>query len=205
MTVPRRERQAAETRREIVAAARRLFSEQGYAKTSVAQIAEAAGVSPQTIYDSLGSKAAIVKALNDLIDEEGHVPELAGRIPLTEDPEELIAIAVSITRNINERCNDLLTAVMSGSSADPELLPVLHEGERRHREGIYGLTGRLEALGSLADGLDRRHASDVIALFTEIVVVRTLVNEYGWSYDQYDQWANETLRQLVLKSRTKRR
>jgi AcrR family transcriptional regulator len=205
VTVSRRERQAEQTRREIVAAARHLFAEQGYAKTSVAQIADAADVSVQTIYDSLGSKAAIVKALNDLIDDEGDVHALASRIPATDDPEALVSIAVSITRNINERCDDIATVLWSGASIEPELEAVRDEGLRRHREGIFGLAGRLESLGALRNGVARRHAADVIGAMTEPVVVRTFVKDYGWSYDQYDEWANDMLRTLVLKPTRGRR
>ena len=73
----RREIAAAETRREILRAARELFAANGYAGTSIQQIAEASGVAVQTIYSSVGSKAALVLALNDLIDEEAGVAELA--------------------------------------------------------------------------------------------------------------------------------
>jgi hypothetical protein len=40
---------------------------------------------------------------------------------------------------------------------------------------------------------------------TEPIVVRTFVNDYGWSYDQYERWANEMLRTLVLKPARGRR
>ena len=65
----RREVAAAETRREILRAARRLFAEHGYACTSLQQIAEESGVAVQTIYSSVGSKAALILALNDLLDD----------------------------------------------------------------------------------------------------------------------------------------
>ena len=71
---------AAETRREILDAARRLFAEHGYASTSVQQIAAESGVAVQTIYSSVGSKAALVLALNDLIDDEADVAELTARL-----------------------------------------------------------------------------------------------------------------------------
>jgi AcrR family transcriptional regulator len=59
-----------------------LFAEKGYAATSVAEVAAAAGASVQTIYDSVGSKAELVSALNDLIGEEGGVAPLARRFQL---------------------------------------------------------------------------------------------------------------------------
>ena len=46
-----RERQAQLTRDEILKAARRLFADRGYTRTTVRDIAEAAGVSSQTVYD----------------------------------------------------------------------------------------------------------------------------------------------------------
>jgi hypothetical protein len=57
----------------------------------------------------------------------------------------------------------------------------------------------------LADEVDQRHAADVIGAMTEPIVVRTFVNDYGWSYDQYERWANEMLRTLVLKPARGRR
>ena len=66
-----RERQAQLTQAEILKAARRLFAERGYTRTSVRDIAEAAAVSAQTVYDSIGSKQALVLRFNDLIDCRG--------------------------------------------------------------------------------------------------------------------------------------
>ena len=73
-----RERQAQLTRAEILKAARTLFAERGYSRTSVRDIAASAGVSAQTVYDSIGSKQAVVARLNDLIDEEAGIREIAG-------------------------------------------------------------------------------------------------------------------------------
>src|SRR5688572_27541076 len=86
----RRQLQAEATRRDILAAARRLFAERGYAATSMAAIAEAAGAAVQTVYDSVGPKRAILLALNDVLDEEAGVGPMWRRIAETSDPEQLI-------------------------------------------------------------------------------------------------------------------
>ena len=54
----RRTQQASQTQRDIVEAARQLFLKQGYAATSIAQIALTAGVSVEAIYATFGSKRA---------------------------------------------------------------------------------------------------------------------------------------------------
>ena len=74
----RRAVQAEQTRAEIVerrAPAVRCHT--ATRRTSVKDIAAAAGVSVQTVYDSVGSKADLVRRLNDLIDAEAGVGEIA--------------------------------------------------------------------------------------------------------------------------------
>src|SRR5580765_5906726 len=99
-----RERQAQLTREEILTAARRLFAERGYSRTSVRDIAEAAAVSAQTVYDSIGSKQAIVVRLNDLIDAESGVGPIVSAAVKSEDPAELAGLSAKVTRAILENC-----------------------------------------------------------------------------------------------------
>src|SRR5438132_14163550 len=62
----RRTQQASQTQRDIVEAARQLFLKQGYAATSIAQIALTAGVSVEAIYATFGSKRAVLARLIDV-------------------------------------------------------------------------------------------------------------------------------------------
>src|SRR5690349_8634889 len=89
---------AAATRREILLAARRLFAERGYAATSLADIADEAGVSVPTIYASVGPKKAVVMALADLIGEQAGAPETGAPIPAEGDPARLLAFAAGLNR-----------------------------------------------------------------------------------------------------------
>src|SRR5438067_9997120 len=61
--LPLRRRQALETRRSIARAARSLFSERGYAATSIEVVAEEAGVAARTVYAIFGTKKAILAAI----------------------------------------------------------------------------------------------------------------------------------------------
>src|SRR6476646_1016117 len=86
-----RERQAQLTRDEILRAARRLFAERGYSRTSVRDIAVAAGVSAQTVYDSIGTKQVLVDRLNDLIRVEASVVAIVGASAESSDPQVVAA------------------------------------------------------------------------------------------------------------------
>src|SRR5438034_9161233 len=59
----RRRAQAAETRQDILKAALRLFLEGGYTRTTINDVAAAAGVAVETIYRGFGSKAALFKGV----------------------------------------------------------------------------------------------------------------------------------------------
>ena len=62
----RRQERAREPRRAVLAAAHAMFVEQGYAQTTMAAVAEAAGVSVETVYKAFGNKAKLVKACFDV-------------------------------------------------------------------------------------------------------------------------------------------
>src|ERR687897_3673239 len=139
-----RERRAQLTRDEILRAARRLFSERGYASTSVREIAQAAGVSAQTVYDSVGSKQEVVARLNDLIDAEAGIGGIVRAAAESGDPREAVAAPARVVRSIIENCGDIVRAVVTGAAAEPELAAVLAEGHRRHVEGARRIVGLLQ-------------------------------------------------------------
>ena len=62
----RRQAQARETQSAIVRAARDLFIDQGYGRTTIADIAGAAGVSVETIYAAFGNKATLLHRAWDI-------------------------------------------------------------------------------------------------------------------------------------------
>jgi AcrR family transcriptional regulator len=195
-----RERQAQRTREEILRAARGLFAERGYTRTSVRDIAQAAGVSAQTVYDSIGSKQALVARLNDVIDVEAGVRELATAGGSSEDPHEVAATSARVTRSILEHCGDVLHALVTGAAAEPDLEVVITEGHRRHVGGARMVVGRLQALGALAEGLDAEQAIETLAALSDFRFATLLRDSYGWSLDQIEAWVTDASRRLLLGS-----
>ena len=193
-----RDRRAQQTRDEILRAARALFAERGYSRTSVRDIAEAAGVSAQTVYDSIGSKQAIVARLNDLIDAEAHVGEIAGTAARSGDPQQVAAMSARVTRSIAENCGDILHALVTGAAAEPELRAVLDEGHRRHVEGARSVVKLLRKMGALGTSVDARTAADTLAAITDFQFAMLLRDSYGWSLDRIESWMAETSRTLLL-------
>jgi AcrR family transcriptional regulator len=194
----RRDVQAAATRHEILSAARRLFAERGYARTSVRDVAATAGVSPQTVYDSVGSKRALVAGLNDLIDQEARLPELVGRAMAGSDPQALAALPARITHAIVGSCGDIVRTLVAGAAAEPDLARVLEEGQRRHRAGASGVAGKLAGLGALTEDLSVDQAAETLAALTDAQYALLLVDQHGWTLARVEEWMSDISRRLVL-------
>ena len=193
-----RQRKAQLTRDEILTAARRLFAERGYAGTSVRAIARAAGVSAQTVYDSVGSKQAVVAQLNDLLDQEAGIAALAATASRSQDPDELTAINARISRSILEHAGDIVHALISGAAAEPALAAALEEGQRRHLAGTTMIVGRLDSLDALAPGMSTDAAVDTLAALSDVRVSHILHHDYGWTLDRIESWTAGASRALLL-------
>ena len=164
-----RERRAQLTRDEILSSARRLFAERGYSRTTVRDIADAAGVSAQTVYDSVGSKQELVARLNDLIDAEAGIVAIAVTAAQSGEPLEVAATSARITRSILENCGDIIRALVTGAAAEPDLRVPLEEGQRRHLEGAGQTVEHLAAAWNRADGAA---FGEVFAAETDFVNIR---------------------------------
>jgi AcrR family transcriptional regulator len=193
-----RQRQAQATRTEIAGAARRLFAQQGFAETTVAQIADEAGVAVQTVYKSWGTKRALLMALNDVIDADADVPALGRAIAEAEDGPALIHAVVMLTRGIVEHAGDIVRALSSAADRDADAAAALADGERRHREGTAGAARRLADLGALRTGWSVDDAGVLLGLLTSRHVYEELVRERGWSFDDAGAWVEARLAAALL-------
>lgn len=197
----RREIAAVATRREILAAARRLFAANGYAGTSVQQIAAESGVAVQTIYSSVGAKSALVLALNDLIDEEAGIGPLAAELGNAKTPLQLLQRGVHITRVLNERCGDLIRVLLSTEPSEPDVAIAVADGLRRHEQGAHGIALALAARGALLAEVTPDRAAAVFAMMTSPASWQQLTRGSGWDFDEAEAWVVESLAKLLLARR----
>jgi AcrR family transcriptional regulator len=195
----RRQLQAAQTRRDILDTAARLFTERGYARTSVADIARETGVSVQTIYGSVGQKHQIMGMLLDDIDERAGIIELAAQVPVLDDPVALIRLQAQLTRQLNERYHHVLSGLWSGRHVEPELARAWDEGMSRHRGGSIRIAQRLHALGALRSGIDVDTAAAALDVMSGAETWIRLKGSYGWTYERIEDWIVTTLTAALLR------
>ncbi|MBO0852826.1 MAG: TetR/AcrR family transcriptional regulator [Nocardia sp.] len=190
---------ARETRRRILSAAERLLTTSGYAAMTVTALARAAGVSPQTVYNSVGGKAAVLKATYDTV--------LAGDdsdVPMSERPEFLAmrdtpdAAAharayAAWTRAIYERVGPLLSAVLAHTGADPALAEFAATIEHERRTGnTHVVTAVLDRHG-LPEGLTPQTVIDAVWTLTSPETADRLMRRCGWSAAAYETWMGDHL------------
>jgi TetR/AcrR family transcriptional regulator, regulator of cefoperazone and chloramphenicol sensitivity len=194
-----RRRQALETRRQIIRATRRLFVTLGYVGTTVEAIAAEAGVAVPTVYKAFGTKAAIARELNELIDEEAGVAEYTERVALAAQPTELIGAAIALNLSLHEHCGDVIEATRSGAAVDATLAHVYAEGTRRHDDGIRSLIDKLQAAGALRADLEPAQAVGLLSTLCSVEAFAELTRRHGWTLKNCETWTFEALCWLLLR------
>jgi AcrR family transcriptional regulator len=147
-----RTQRRAETQRLIQSHAVRLFSERGYDATTVTEVAEAAGVSPMTVYRHFPTKEDLV-----LVDQHGRL--VAERIAASSDAQPLVgriggalidAAATLTGGGSGGRGRGSLTADKQFLLARLRLMISTPALRARHLDNNYALQQAI--VGALADG-----------------------------------------------------
>ena len=172
-----RQRQAEDTRRRILAAARSLFASRGYAATTLEAIAEVAEVSPKTLGAVFGSKRA---RLSEVINPDAfgtHIWQLIEEVRATEDPSRRLALVAQITRQAYEPLVSELELLRTAGAVAPELADLGSLVEARRRQNQARLIASLHEQGVLRPSLSLEEATDIVWALTSYDLYRRLVVE----------------------------
>ena len=191
----RRQVQAEQTRREVLAAARARFAATGYRATTVKDVAAAAGVSVQTVYDSIGAKRDLVLALDAELDAAAGVAAITAGA--AGGPAALLAVPAAVTRAVLEHGAGVVRACLAGAADDAELAAAVERRRARHRALTAELAASLAALGSIPAGASGLVAATVAAL-SDPAYGLVLLDAYGWSLDRVEAFMAATARTTVL-------
>ncbi len=199
-----RARQAADTRRRIAAAGAHLFVRDGYTATSIAAIADEAGVAIPTVYASLGSKAGILRAVVDLTirgdDDTRPLSESPAWQELEAEPDarRLLERFAALHRGLCEREAPVFAQLEAAAGGDPEATRLLAEHDERRYETQRRLARRLARRKQLRRGLSSREAADSIWTIASERTYLALVGARGWSPMRYERWVGEQLAAALL-------
>lgn len=195
---PARKRQAGDTRRRIIDAARELLQHEGYAGMTIEAIAQRAEVSAQSVYAIFKSKTGILIALLDQSMFGPDYRELAQRALQATDPEIRLRHAAGAAREIRGAQSAMFDLMRGAGVVAPELAKLEQHREHLRYQGEKGLIDSLRDAGALRPGLSHKMARDIFWMLTGGDVYRMLVCERGWSPQKYQDWLAGTLVQSLL-------
>ena len=192
-----REERARDTRLRIRRSARELFTTRGFSDTTIAQIAEEAGVSPQTVYAVFGSKAGIVGVMLEDLEQSADEETWVARIVDEENPRRQLRLFASFNRTLFETGAPILRALMAARS-EADVAAVAERGDHKRREGTARLVGVLASKGALREGLKSRDAADRLWLLTSAEQYMLATDGLGWSPARYERWLSDLLEAELL-------
>lgn len=190
-------------RRAVVAAARTLFLQRGYAGTTIDAISRVSDVPTPTVYRLFASKLGILKALLDTAiagdDQPAAVlerPTIAERFA-EPDPAKILAGFAGFTTSINQRTNDVYRILVIAAGSDPAAAELVDEIQRQRDRGQGEIAHALARSGSLRAGMPVRDAVDLIHTLMSPEVYRLLVTDRSWTPERYQRWLATTLIQQL--------
>jgi AcrR family transcriptional regulator len=191
----RRQEQAQETRRRIIDAARDLFVDQGYGKTTIADVARSAGVAVETIYAAFKNKSTLLRQVwfAHFRGDEDDVPlyDRAGMQAVLAETDLLKRTRKHATfvTEVFRRIGPLQHALQGAAASEPGAAAMLAEYAERRLDVATNYARAAAATGQLAVSEDE--CRDVLFSTMDGALWHSLVGERGWSDVRFATWLGE--------------
>jgi AcrR family transcriptional regulator len=196
--------QALQTRRSIVAAATRLFVEDGYGATTIDAVAEAAGVSRKTVFTAVGGKLDVLKLALDwaVAGDDGSVA-LADRAAVQRwlvhrDPRAVLTGFAGMLAEIGARVASLYGALEVAAGMDAAARELVADSQRHRLDDARKVVRRLRELQALTTRITQREAVDLVWLAMDPALFDRLVRVRGWTLRRFHDWLADSLHRQLL-------
>jgi AcrR family transcriptional regulator len=200
----RRKEQARQTRLQMIEAARGLFIERGYSGATMEAIAQAAGVSVETVYAAFGSKRTILTKLIDfsVVGDDLPVPLLERPGPRgvrqEKDQARQVQQFAADIQEIMGRMAPLFEIMRLAAKTEPEIAEMLRGILKNRFHGIEEFITYFGSNGPLPAGLTPDEAAETVWALTSADVFNLMTVDRGWSAQQYGRWLARTLAHYLL-------
>ena len=200
----RRKKQALQTRRQIIEAARNLFIIRGYNGSTIEAIATEAGVAVETVYAAFGNKRAILSQLIDvsLVGDDQPIPLLEREGPQAVMKEtnrfRQVELFAEDIYAIMSRMTPIFEIMRDAAKTDTEIAG-MYETMLNHRvQGLMAFVRALMKNGPLREGVTEQEAAETIWTLTSADVITLLMRNRDWSEGKYKVWLIHMLTRALL-------
>jgi AcrR family transcriptional regulator len=199
---PVRAEQSENTRRRAVDAATALFAERGFAATTVTAVADAAGISPETIYTALGGKRGLLEKVIDSAIRGPDGVEVARQAWLA-DVAALPTARERLRGWVDASCRTLartspVHTVIRGAADREEFALALRDRLLRERTDSVTELARQLLAGALRPGLTPEAAGLRYAALLSPELYHLSVEQLGWTPDALRDWLTGMLEVELL-------
>lgn len=190
---------AARSQATVVQAAARLMSEQGYAATTIADVADSAGVSAAFIYSAFGNKPGLLKRVIDAAiagdDEPRSIGEReeARAVRAARGARRRCELTAALVVGIQARTAQFVPLLSEAAASDPDIAAALADQDTGRRSGMVEFVSILDADGQLRDGLSPERAADIAWVVTDPAAYHRLVQVRGWTREELTAWLARAL------------
>lgn len=188
----RRRAEAERTRDRVLEAAEALFLQRGYTATTVAGVADLAGVSPELIYKTLGGKAGLVREIQRRgLLGTGPIPAPArsDAVAATDmDARTLLHEWSRLMIEVSPRVSPILLLVRAAAAEHSEVAALLQEITAQHLDRMALNAQRLQAHPGVRADLSTDRIRDVLWTYTAPELYDRLVSQRGWAVEEYAEF-----------------
>lgn len=199
----RRAQRVHATEAQILSAARELFVDRGYARTTLADIAAASDLAPRTLYVRFETKA---KLLNRLIDVEivGDTAEapLAARawVQVSLSAPTLRARISAFARGsaaIMDRVTPVIAVALEAEHSEPEIAAAAAAGRTNTLEAVREFWKRAARDGLLPDGADLTWIVQTSSVLVQTETYLLGQRLHRWNARSYQRWLIKSFEHLA--------
>jgi AcrR family transcriptional regulator len=202
----KRDEAARGTRRKIRAAGEQLFLRDGYAATTMAAVARAAGVSERTVYIAFSSKADLLTEIIRVgVRGDDQLAALRDREDVRRaeqapNADELLARFAAASTEVMARAARFIGLAEAAAAGDPALSAIRDRAHAAIRADMRNVASALEELQALRRGVDAELAADILfAIAGNDSVYRRLTDERGHADQVYAEMIERALRGALLR------
>lgn len=169
-------------------------------------IADQAEVARQTVYDNFGDKASLLYAVAERVVARQDDPVPLGdsrawaELANEPDPRARVRTAARLSREAWEAgMIEFETMIFDTAASDAQLRDLARDAVHGKREDAAAVIDNVLPPEVVRPGVSRDEILDLLVAIDSAHVVRTLTQELGWTFDQYEHWLAEILERLFLE------
>lgn len=197
-----RQTQARANQQAIIQSARGLFSEQGFAATTIQAVARRAGVSVQTVYAAFGNKRELLRqALEASVAGEVDVASVNDRpevrqIAEESDPKRRAELDAAMSARIAQAISPIVRAVREAAAVDPEFAATAEAITAQRRTDMERAAHILAGDDGLKVPLEEAIGTLYVLYGPDVYL--ELTEGLGWSMERYERWLATMLYKTLL-------